>query len=51
MIAHSLLVLTQRSNALAEMPSRPAKDAILAGLGEVIAEVERGDDPFTTPRP
>jgi hypothetical protein len=46
MIAHSLLVLTQRRCALAEMPPGPAKDAILASLDEMIAELERDEHPL-----
>jgi hypothetical protein len=46
MIAHSLLVLTMRRDALAEMPTGPARDAILASLDEMIAALERGEDPL-----
>jgi hypothetical protein len=49
-IAHSLLVLTMRRNALAELPPGPARDTILSTLDEIIAALERGEDPLE-PRP
>jgi hypothetical protein len=45
-IAHSLLVLQMRRDALAELPPGQARDAILASLDEMIAALKRGEDPL-----
>jgi hypothetical protein len=50
-MAYSLRVLKARREALAEIPSGPARDAILASLDEMIAALKRGEDPFGTPPP
>ena len=49
-IAYSLLVLKTRRDALAEIPPGRARDTILASLDEMIAALERGEDPFSPPR-
>jgi hypothetical protein len=48
MIAHSLLVLKTRRDALADLPPGQARDTILASLDEMIAALERGEDPLST---
>jgi hypothetical protein len=48
-IAYSLAVLKGRRDALAELPVGQARDTILASLDEMIAALERGEDPFSTP--
>jgi hypothetical protein len=48
-IAYSLAVLKGRRNALAELPAGRARDTILAALDDVIAALERGEDPFSPP--
>jgi hypothetical protein len=45
-IAHSLLVLRTRRDAVVELPPGRARDAILANLDEMIASLERGEDPL-----
>jgi hypothetical protein len=49
-ITYSLLVLTARRDALAELAPGPARDMILASLDEMIAALEQGEDPFSTRR-
>ena len=46
-IKHSLRVLTIRREALAEMPAGPTRNTILASLDELIAALERGEDPLS----
>jgi hypothetical protein len=50
-IAYSLAVLKGRRNALAELPAGRARDTILASLDDMIAALERGEDPFSPPPP
>jgi hypothetical protein len=50
-IAYSMAVLKGRRNALAELPAGPARDTILASLEDMIAALERGEDPFSPPPP
>jgi hypothetical protein len=49
-IAYSLLLLKGRRDALAELPAGQARDTILASLDDMIAALERGEDPLSTPR-
>jgi hypothetical protein len=46
-IAHSLLVLKRRRDALAELPPGQTRDTVLASLDEMIAALERGEDPLS----